>query len=109
LSALAGISQDATAREPAWKRRMRDSQLESLQGFTVIATDGEAGSVEQVLYWSDTASPDYIVVGSGRWFFGHKSVLSVMVIEDVDVGARQVRVGLSRGQVREAPEYLPPS
>ena len=99
---------EANVQEYVWANRMSDSGLESLQGFKVQALDGEAGRVEQVLYWSDTARPDYIVVGSGRWFFGHKSVLSVMVIEDVDISARKVMIGLSCEQVRSAPEFLPP-
>lgn len=107
LGTQPGVAAQAGGEQP-WKRRFRESGLESLKGFRVLAEDGDAGSVEQVLYWSDMTMPDYLVVGSGKWFFGHKSVLSVAVIEDVDPCARQLRVRLSREQVRSAPEFLPP-
>jgi hypothetical protein len=91
----------------SWMRRLADSRDASLKGYRVEARDGAAGQVEQVLYWSDASVPDYIVVGTGRWFFGHKSVLSVQLIEDIDPSSRRIRMKLSRAEIREAPEHLP--
>jgi hypothetical protein len=39
--------------------------------------------------------------------FGHKSVLSVRAIEEIDTQNRRLRIRLSRKEVREAPEFLP--
>ena len=92
-------------RAPLWARRLEDAG--ALRGFRVVAVDGQAGKIEQVLYWSDTSRPDYIVVQNGRWLFGHKAVIPVETIEDVDVSHRRLRVALSKEQIRRAPEYLP--
>jgi hypothetical protein len=91
----------------SWVKRMRETGGVSINGFQVEAQDGNAGRIDEVLYWSDNQKPDYIIVGTGRWFFGHKSVLPVDAIEDVDLENRRLRVRLSRAQVRKAPEFLP--
>lgn len=79
----------------------------SLRGFKVSAADGQAGKIEQVLYWSDNRVPDYIVVSNRRWLLARKSVLPVEAIDRIDVKARRLKIGLSRQEIREAPEYLP--
>ncbi|MFA5809037.1 MAG: hypothetical protein WC935_01695 [Thermoleophilia bacterium] len=91
----------------SWVKRLMDADETSLSGFTVDAVDGIAGRIEQVLYWSDARVPDYVVVGTGRWIFGHKSVLSIKVIEEVDLENRRLRMSLSKEQIRQAPEFLP--
>lgn len=108
MSTTPGDKPAAAARDLAWVRKMRDAGVESIRGFRVMARDGEAGVVEQVLFWSDTRLPDYLVVGSGRWFFGHKSVLPTNMIEDIDINAKQIAMGLSCSEIHSAPEFLPP-
>jgi len=78
-----------------------------LNGYRVEAVDGDAGRIEQVLFWSDAKFPDYVVVETGRWLFGHKSVLSIHVIDDVDMENRSLKIRLSKRQIRKAPEFLP--
>ena len=78
-----------------------------LSGFRVEALDGSAGRIEQVLYWSDARTPDYVVIDSGGWLFSHKSVLSIREVEEVDEKSRCLRIRMSRKQIREAPEFLP--
>ena len=78
-----------------------------VSGYKVVALDGAAGTIEQVLYWSDARTPDYVVVDTGGWFFSHKSVLSISEIEEIDADSRSLRIGMSRKQIREAPEFLP--
>ena len=78
-----------------------------LSGFEVVALDGTAGRIEQVLYWSDARVPDYVVVDTGGWLFSHKSMLSIQEIEAVDAESRSLRIRMSKKQIREAPEFLP--
>ncbi|MBK5226014.1 MAG: hypothetical protein JJD96_05515 [Thermoleophilia bacterium] len=93
--------------ETKWLRMLEDAGEIDLIGFTVEALDGIAGRIEQMLYWTDARTPDYLVVDMGRWPFGHKSVLSVRMIEDLDTEKRSLRIGLSKRQIRTAPEFLP--
>ncbi len=90
-----------------WLKVLNHGEDVDLNGFSVEAEDGVAGKVEQVLFWSDARFPDYVVIDSGGWFFGHKSVLSIRVIEDIDTENRRLRINLSKRQIREAPEFLP--
>jgi hypothetical protein len=92
---------------PSWVKRLKDAGGDALRGFRVEARDGQAGKIEQVLYWSDAGKPDYVVVSDGKWLFGRKAVLSVQTIEDIDVDNRRLRIGLSREEIRRAPEFLP--
>jgi hypothetical protein len=103
-----GYAQKSAAiPEQPWMRRLRESEQDTVRGFRVEAIDGEAGRVEQVLYWNHTDAPDFIIVGSGRWFFGRKAVLPVRDIEDIDIDSKLVRMNLSREEIRNAPEFLP--
>ena len=100
-----------TARQAnsAWLRRLKEAGGSNLTGFQVEALDGSAGRIDRVLYWSDAMTPDYVIVGSRRWIFGHKAVLSIDVIEDIDMVSRTLLIRLSKEQVRRAPEFLPGS
>ncbi|MBE0428770.1 MAG: hypothetical protein IBX61_02735 [Thermoleophilia bacterium] len=88
-------------------RRLKEAGVTSLNGFEVEAQDGNAGVIDQVLYWSDALTPDFLIVGTRRWIFGHKAIIPVDVIEDVDVPNRRLRIRMNREQVRQAPESLP--
>lgn len=88
-------------------KKLEESEGISLRGFRVSAIDGPAGKIDQVLYWSDTRTPDYIVVSSRRWLLARKSVLSVEKIVQIHVKNRNLEIGLSRQEIRDAPEYLP--
>ncbi|MDO8735462.1 MAG: hypothetical protein Q7K29_00050 [Thermoleophilia bacterium] len=90
-----------------WMKMLENAGELDLNGFRVEALDGAAGRIEQVLYWSDARTPDYVVIDTGRWLFGHKSVLSIEMIEDIDMEKRCLRIALSKRQIRDAPEFLP--
>ena len=90
-----------------WQRRLENTTCATLMGFKVQATDGNAGHVDQVVYWTDVRRPDYVVVEKGRWLFNRKAVLRVDTIEDVDMHNRSLKVTLSREQIRQSPEQVP--
>jgi len=90
-----------------WMKMLESAGEVDLNGFRVEALDGAAGRIEQMLYWSDARTPDYVVIDTGRWLFGHKSVLSIDMIEEVDMKNRSLRISLSKRQIRDAPEFLP--
>ncbi len=90
-----------------WLNLLGNDREIDLNGFVVEADDGAAGRIEQVLYWSDARVPDYVVVETGGWLFGHRSVLPVNTIEHVDRENKSLKICLSKRQIREAPEFLP--
>jgi len=90
-----------------WFRKLERAGESDLNGFRVEASDGLAGRIEQVLYWSDARIPDYIVIESGRWLFGRKSILSTGMIDEVDTEKRSLTMRMSKREIREVPECLP--
>jgi len=99
---MAGIRTSAK-----WIEILENEEEVDLNGFRVEALDGGAGRIEQMLFWSNASMPDYVVVDTGRWFFGHKSVLPIQFIEEVDLENRCLRIPMSKKQIRDASQVLP--
>ena len=72
-----------------------------LTGFSVEATDGGIGKIDEATY--DT-SRSYIVVDTGPWIFGTKVMLPAGVIYRVDLEAKTVYVDRSKDEIKNAPE-----
>jgi hypothetical protein len=81
--------------EPAW------SSID-VAGFGVEAIDGGIGTVDEA---TREAGASYLVVDTGPWIFGKKVMLPAGIISRVDADARQVYVGLTKGQIQDAPEF----
>jgi hypothetical protein len=73
-----------------------------IAGFSVEALDGEIGSVDEATY---EAGGSYIVVDTGPWIFGKKVMLPAGVISRVDVDNERVHVGLTKEDIKNAPEF----
>ena len=71
-------------------------------GYDVEATDGRIGSIDES---SADAGSAYIVVDTGFWIIGKQRLLPAGVIERVDDSARRVFVGLTKDQVKDAPDF----
>jgi Protein of unknown function (DUF2795) len=81
----------------------RDVRMGSdLSGYDVDARDGEIGSVDEA---TNDVGASYLIVDTGPWIFGKRVLLPAGVIERVDHGARRIQVGLTRDQIKNAPEY----
>lgn len=76
-------------------------------GFTVEATDGRIGKVDEGT--ADEAGRGHLVVDTGPWIFGKKVVLPAGVVNHVDLDAQIVYVDRSRDEIKHAPELLPES
>jgi hypothetical protein len=74
----------------------------NLDGFKVVATDGDIGKVDEATY--DVGS-SYIVVDTGPWIFGRKVLLPAGVIQTLDLDKEQVLVRLTKDQIKNAPEF----
>jgi hypothetical protein len=72
-----------------------------LTGFSVEARDGSIGKVDEATF--DVGS-SYLVVDTGPWIFGRKSVLPAGVVERIDPDAETVFVGLTKDEIKNAPE-----
>src|SRR5919204_3870855 len=82
----------------------RDSTIGTtdITGFTVEATDGSIGKVDEATY---DAGGSYVVVDTGAWIFGKKVMLPAGVIRDIDLDAETVFVNRTKDEIKNAPEF----
>lgn len=73
-----------------------------LSGWTVEATDGRIGEVDE---HSDERDDAYLVVDAGAWIFG-KLLIPAGAVARMDHGTRTIHLSLTTGQVEDAPQYL---
>ena len=73
-----------------------------LTGFEVDATDGKIGTVDEA---TNEAGRGVLVVDTGFWIFGKKRMIPAGLITGIDPEARKVQLGVTKQQVKEAPDY----
>jgi hypothetical protein len=73
-----------------------------LTGFSVEATDGGIGKVDEATY---ETSRSYIVVDTGPWIFGKKVLLPAGVVQRVDLDSEMVFVNRTKDEIKNAPEF----
>ena len=84
----------------AWESDLAD--ISSLEGYSVEATDGSIGKIDEATY--DVGS-SYLVVDTGPWIFGKKVMLPAGVVRDVDLDTETVFVNRTKDQIKNAPEF----
>ena len=73
-----------------------------LSGYTVEATDGSVGTIDEASYQVGEA---YVVVDTGPWIFGRKVLLPAGTIDRIDHTDRRVYIDRTKQQVKDSPEY----
>jgi hypothetical protein len=73
-----------------------------LTGFSVEATDGGIGKIDEATY---ATSASYIVVDTGPWIFGKKVLLPAGIVQRVDLDAQTVFVNRMKDDIKGAPEF----
>lgn len=81
--------------------------VEEVTGYYVEATDGEIGHIEEFLIEDGTWVLRYAVIDTKNWLPGRKVVISPAWLTDADWYEQKLKVGLTRQQVEESPEYQP--
>ena len=71
-------------------------------GYEVEATDGRIGTIDES---SADAGSAYVVVDTGFWIFGKKRLIPAGIIERVDDDAERVYIGMSKDEVKAAPDF----
>lgn len=91
------------------RTQSRDSHLRStaaVAGYSIDAFDGEIGHVDGFLVDEKAWSIRYIEVATRNWWPGKKVLLSPAWIERVSWVDSRVYAGLTRGAIKDAPEYI---
>jgi len=77
---------------------------EKLGGFTILATDGEIGKIDEFYFDDETWTVRYLVVETGKWLFGRKVLLSPTVMGQVNWNSETLSVSLTKEQVEKSPD-----
>jgi hypothetical protein len=85
-----------------WTYREQTWGTTNLTGYSVEASDGGIGKVDEATY---EVGGSYIVVDTGPWIFGKKVMLPAGVVQRVDRDAETVVVDRSKNEIKNAPEY----
>lgn len=79
-----------------------EGETPDISGFTVEATDGSIGSVDEHTY--DTGA-SYLVVDTGPWIFGKKVMLPAGVIREIDLDEETIYVDRTKEEIKNSPEF----
>ncbi|HKY09401.1 MAG TPA: PRC-barrel domain-containing protein [Candidatus Binatia bacterium] len=95
-------------RKIARTHQANQSRLRSMQevrSYTIQATDGEVGEVDDFIIDDEPWVIRYMVVDTGNWLPAKKVVVAPTWISHVDWKNSKVHVNLSRETIKAAPEF----
>ncbi len=78
--------------------------INSLVGFTIGATDGEIGKVEEFYFDDSTWTVRYMIVKTGGWLTGRKVLISPEAISEPRWDEKILSVNLTKKQVEDSPD-----
>ncbi len=77
--------------------------LRDLKGYSLLASDGEIGKIEQVYFDDRQWIVRYFVVRTGSWLLGSDVLITPKLLQGVDDENKRIMVALSREQVEKSP------
>jgi uncharacterized protein YrrD len=77
--------------------------VKSLDGFTIAASDGDVGTVEDVYFDDEKWTIRHLVVDTGGWLGGRKVLLSPRSVTAVNFDDQIIRVALTRQKIEDSP------
>jgi hypothetical protein len=78
--------------------------VKDLMGFTLAATDGAIGEVQDCYFDDVHWTGRYLVVDTGGWLSGRQVLISPMAVRAIDTAGERVIVQLTRAQVEQSPD-----
>jgi len=81
--------------------------VKSILNYKILATDGEIGTVSDLIVDDQEMKLRYLVIDTGNWLPGKKVVLSTAWISSVAPQRDTVVMNIEKKRIQEAPEYRP--
>lgn len=78
-------------------------RLKQLQHYTLLATDGEIGKMEEVYFDDSNWCVRYLVVNTGGWLMGRRVLISPVAVGEIDEQDENLYIELSRDQIENSP------
>lgn len=79
-------------------------KVTDLNGYNLIATDGELGSIKDVFFDDEKWTIRYLVVETGSWLNSRQVLISPYSVEGVNAGDGSISVRLTQQQVKDSPD-----
>lgn len=78
--------------------------IDGLRNYSLRATDGEIGTVEDFYFDDQAWAVRYLQVDTGKWLPGRKVLISPLSLGRVDLEAKAIEVKLTKSQVEKSPD-----
>jgi hypothetical protein len=93
---------DRTTTTDVWTFREQNINPASLVGYSVEATDGGIGKIDEA---TGETGGSYVIVDTGPWIFGKKVLLPAGIVDRVDLDTETVFVSRTKDDIKNAPEF----
>jgi hypothetical protein len=80
-------------------------EVKRIQGWTVLALDGEIGRVYELLLDDEHWAVRYIVVETGIWLLQRIVLISPLAFTAIDGESRSISVNLTQEKVKNSPRF----
>lgn len=74
-----------------------------LCGYKILATDGECGTVKDILFDDDLNIARYLMVNTGNWLTGRQVLISPVAIDQPDFESQHLPTVLSKENIEQSP------
>jgi hypothetical protein len=78
-------------------------QAKTLKGYKLRGLDGEIGSAREFYFDDRHWTIRYLVADTGNWLTGRKVLISPYSLNEVDMGAEEISVELTKAQIEASP------
>jgi hypothetical protein len=82
-------------------------RVKKLEGFTLLARDGEIGHMDDFLIDDESWIIRYMVVDTRNWLPGKKVLVAPQWIETISWPEAKVHVRLDQESIKSSPEFDP--
>jgi PRC-barrel domain protein len=76
--------------------------ITKLKGFHIMATDGDAGHVDDFLV-DERLNVRHLVIDTSNWVGGQSVLISPAAVTNIDSPNKQIQVALSRDEIKNSP------
>lgn len=81
--------------------------IAAITGYGIHATDGEIGSVEDILFDDASWAVRYLTVDTGNWWPGERVLISPHSVLKIDWLEKLIHLNVDRDTVKKSPAYDP--
>lgn len=83
---------------------MSRNSFSAIKAATLLALDGEIGSIRDLFFEDSAWDIRYLVVDTGKWLPGRKVLISPSTVRDPDWQTGTLPVTLTRDQIKNSPD-----